>query len=153
MSAIMHIDLEPCIDHGRTRSLKPEGYALVGWPGRASRCTALHRLVYAQHNGVTLESLTGRVIRHTCDNTRCINPKHLVVGSPADNNKDRASRGRSAKSIPSRQRLSTKDCNDICRRHTLRCSVNGTVALAREYGVDSAVIGRVLSGRYPNCQP
>lgn len=35
--------MEDCIDHGRVRSLSPEGYALVAKPGVRSRCVALHR--------------------------------------------------------------------------------------------------------------
>lgn len=89
--------MSACLDHGRSRSLSPDGYALVGWPGRRSRCVGLHRLVYVQHNNCTLEDIVGSVVRHTCDNTRCILPEHLVLGTSADNNRDRAERGRSAR--------------------------------------------------------
>jgi HNH endonuclease len=36
----------------------------------------------------------GRVVRHSCDNPRCINPDHLVLGSQADNLMDARVRGR-----------------------------------------------------------
>lgn len=29
------------------------------------------------------------VVRHTCDNPYCFNPSHLIVGTRAENNKDR----------------------------------------------------------------
>ena len=32
---------------------------------------------------------------HTCDNTKCVNPSHLFLGSFAQNNKDKANKGRS----------------------------------------------------------
>ena len=145
--------MDDCIDHGRTRSLRPEGYALVGWPGRASRCVGLHRLVYCVAHAVELDAIAGQVVRHTCDNPRCINPRHLLVGSRTDNNRDRAERKRSAQTVPSRQRLTPEQCCSIRARYDptrIRSKApNGVVALARDYGVDTNVIYRVLRGTYP----
>lgn len=126
---------------------------MVGWPGRRSRCTSLHRLVYVHHHGITLEDIAGQVIRHTCDNPRCVNPAHLLLGSKANNNKDRAERGRSAKRVPSRQRLSTDDCSRIRARYDPakthgNKAANGVMQLARDYDVDPNVIYSVLRGTY-----
>lgn len=138
-----------CIDHGRTTSLDPFGYALVAKPGVSSRCVRLHRLVYAKSLDVCLDEIAGVVVRHSCDNPRCINPLHLIGGTTADNNKDRADRGRSAKTVPSRQALTQTDCSAIKARYSpKRCAVNGVSALAREYGVDTNVIYKVVKGTY-----
>lgn len=48
------METSECIDHGRSRSLSPEGYALVAKPGVRSRCVRLHRLVLAEKLGVPL---------------------------------------------------------------------------------------------------
>lgn len=141
-----------CIDHRREKSLAPNGYALVARPGTRSRCVGLHRLVYAAALGVSLQEIDGVVVRHTCDNPRCINPKHLIGGTLADNNRDRAERGRSAKAVPSRQVFDAEQVAAIRARYVPgkpgRPSPNGVTALAREYGVDVKVIYRVVRGAY-----
>jgi hypothetical protein len=50
-----------------------------------------HRVVYEHHHGPLAE---GQVVRHTCDNTRCVEISHLEAGSQADNIADMASRDR-----------------------------------------------------------
>jgi hypothetical protein len=52
-----------------------------------------HRFSYYLYNGKIDESL---VVRHTCDNTRCVNPDHLVQGTQKDNKQDGVVRGRNA---------------------------------------------------------
>jgi len=49
----------------------------------------LHREIFFLHNGYY-----PIVVRHTCDDTRCLNPNHLVSGFPLDNIQDRHERGR-----------------------------------------------------------
>ena len=55
----------------------------------------LHRAVYAMVHGAIPKGL---VVRHTCDNTLCVNPKHLIIGTQLDNIRDRVERG--GKPIP-----------------------------------------------------
>lgn len=54
----------------------------------------VHRVFYRRHNGCIPD---GMIVRHTCDNTMCCNPGHLVLGTHADNVADRVIRDRSAK--------------------------------------------------------
>ena len=37
------------------------------------------------------------VVRHACDNPRCVNPEHLLIGTHKDNTQDAIDRGRFAK--------------------------------------------------------
>lgn len=61
----------------------PQGYGVVGI---GSQWHYVHRLVLVIFHG----ALTRRQIAcHSCDNPRCCNPMHLVVGDAADNQHDR----------------------------------------------------------------
>ncbi len=121
---------------------------MIGMPGVRSRCVSLHRKVYCDHNGLQLSDIAGKVIRHTCDNPRCINPAHLVIGTRADNNRDRSERNRSAKQVPSRQRLTKEQCAFIISRYVPRDADYGGAALSRLFGVDRKVVYNVLKGTY-----
>lgn len=51
---------------------------------------AAHRVSASLHG----LNIAGCVVRHTCDNPACVNPKHLVLGTQLDNIADRVTRGR-----------------------------------------------------------
>lgn len=70
--------------------LDPDGYGVIT-KGRAPY--RAHRAAYEVWTGAIPE---GHLIRHTCDNRRCINPAHLLIGLPADNSQDAVERQRMA---------------------------------------------------------
>ncbi len=152
-------DTKPdCIDHGRTRSVVKGGYLSVKHPtdkhaNGACKTIGYHRLVYVESHHITLKDIQGLCIRHTCDNRRCVNPLHLITGTIAQNNRDRSIRGRSAKRVPSRQRLTNQQVAAIQLRYNpARVGVSapdGVVALSRDYKVDTNVIYKVIRGEYP----
>lgn len=73
-----------------TRALNTDGYPRAAIKGNYN--VKVHRHVYSLAHPE--EDIEGRVIRHTCDNPKCINPDHLLSGTFADNAWDRASRKR-----------------------------------------------------------
>jgi hypothetical protein len=108
------------------------GYGLVWRDGRAVRA---HRVAFELFNG-PIEA--GAVICHSCDNPKCVNPKHLFKGTRLDNNRDAASKGRR----PSGQRhhatrLSAKDVLAIRRSRDSQSS------LAKRYGVHQSHICKI----------
>lgn len=59
------------------------------WDGE--RQTQSHTFSFRIHNG---EIPKGKIVMHTCDNTKCVNPSHLVLGSPRENTQDSIKKGR-----------------------------------------------------------
>lgn len=79
------------------------------------------------------------VICHTCDVPRCVNPKHLYVGTHQTNAHDRQARGRGCVRDSGHRstKLTAEQVADICRRY-VRASggVGGNArALSQEYGI------------------
>jgi hypothetical protein len=53
-----------------------------------------HRVSWFLYNGEIPAEI---FVCHKCDNSRCVNPKHLFLGTPDDNMKDMVSKNRQAK--------------------------------------------------------
>lgn len=132
-------DTDECIDHGQKGKIDGYGH---------SRGELLHRRVFQKLHGYLPE-----VVMHSCDNPRCVNPKHLLPGTRGLNNKDRAAKGRSAKVRLDLKKLDLRQAEKIRKRYTPRHGtgpydkVNGISALAREYKVDTNVIYNIVKRR------
>ena len=102
----------------------------------------VHRIAYALVHGTIPP---GMCVLHNCDNPPCCNPSHLRLGTVAENNTERASKGRNgdysktgfstgaAQGERNRHaKLTEQDVRDI--RHAVK---NGAVQrqLAKQYGL------------------
>jgi hypothetical protein len=93
----------------------------------------------------------GMCLLHKCDNPNCVNPKHLFLGTRADNNRDRQAKGRSAVGTRhgiythrenSRTRLGWEKASEI--RRLFESERMTHKELAARFGVYSSLITRVL---------
>lgn len=84
--------LTPCIEHKQKGD--KSGYGMGKYLGQFMR---LHRAVYCSVNGVDPADIKGKVVMHRCDNPRCINPDHLLLGTHKDNMRDMSVKGRQPK--------------------------------------------------------
>ncbi len=138
--------MSPCIDHGC------KGYGLgyaTAWiklPCGTKKPTTKHRRVYYEATGELPE-----VVRHKCDNPRCINPEHLEGGTQKDNMQDCIKRNRlgDTRNFGANNGRTVLDLDAVSyiRTHYVKGSkVFGSPALARKFGVGVTQIFRVLKG-------
>lgn len=127
-----------CIDHGAKGT--PTGYLRrkIG-----ERNEYVHRAVLANKLGISIKDMGYAVARHTCDNARCINPDHLVIGTYRDNLQDQVDRCRNPK-LP---RLFTEEQKKAIRlRYEPKDTHNGMSAMAREFKSSTATMHRIIHG-------
>lgn len=89
-----------------------------------------HRYVYSVHNNVALKDMQGLAVMHICDNPGCVNPKHLLLGTHAENMKDSADKGRRRGENAGRAKLTEQQV--IAIRADLRTAYKD---IAAKYGI------------------
>ena len=96
------------------------------------------------------KDLGDKLVRHTCDIPNCVNPSHLILGTPADNSADMVERNRQACGEKNCQAiLSDTQAKEVLIKYKAAVDSGKTygilIKLAKEYSVDKQVIYRITS--------
>ena len=100
-----------------------------------------HRLSYEFHIG---EIPDGLIIRHTCDNPLCVNPKHLLPGTHLENVADMVKRNRCA---TGNRKLKVYEIKDIKYQLIKNKNPGIGVQLAQIYAVSTSTISQINKNR------
>jgi len=117
------------------------GYGHI-WDRRRYSASRAHRIAYELTYGTIPEDMC---VCHHCDNPPCCNPKHLFLGTKADNSHDAMRKGRIYRAVGelcTSSKLTAEQVLEIRHRHSL-----GRVTqtkLAAEFGVGKATVGRIV---------
>jgi len=85
------------------------------------------------------------LLMHSCDNRRCVRPKHLVPGTQAQNIADKVAKNRQARGERHpRARLTERD---VVRIRELAKAGAATAEIARRFGVSPACIFLAVARR------
>ncbi len=118
------------------------GYGQIKVGGRTIR---VHKLAYRIFHG---DLLDGAVVRHTCDNPPCVNPNHLIAGTVADNNRDRAERGRSYRPVGQKNAAAQLTDAQVVEMRALYAA--GAVSqrqLGQRYGITQSTVSAIVRGQ------
>lgn len=137
----------------------PTGYGVIaGAVGGVRLCPKgqkmlAHRVSWIMANGPIPEdasgSYHGKVVMHTCDNRKCVNPAHLVLGTQRENIKDMDAKGRDNRSglvveqgtRHIRAALDAEQVADVMQSHETH------KALADRLGVSVHTVKRLRAGK------
>lgn len=134
--------MDTCIEHDQLG--RHDGYGTAKYRGST---VYLHRLAYCEAKQIPMGDIKGFVIRHTCDNPRCINPQHLLLGTHQDNVDDKMRRGRHtavAGSAHYRAKLNEEAVLFIREHYKPRCKQYGGVALAEYFGISPQLVSGII---------
>jgi hypothetical protein len=113
-----------------------DGYGRMFDQGRNARA---HRVSYEMTKG---SIPSGMVVMHTCDNPPCVNPDHLKCGTHAENNADRAAKGRNGDQNGERNNNSKLTEADVLY---IRSCNRKNADIAKEFNVARSLITMIIN--------
>jgi hypothetical protein len=114
------------------RGAKSWGYGRIGF-GKA------HRFSWELHFGPIPKGL---FVLHKCDNRQCTNPRHLFLGTQADNLRDMALKGRSASGERNARAKLTDRTVKLVRQ--ARAKGETLAAIGSRFGVSATTVLRAV---------
>lgn len=128
---------------------KHAGYGMFCMSGRGRRVYSAHRIAWMMSSGQDIPA--GMFICHHCDNRLCVNPNHLYLGTPRQNNLDTVKRGRANRTMGddcSWSKITEAQVIEILKSDYPR---GANAAFAKRFGVTQSQISHIRSGkRWPH---
>lgn len=112
------------------------------WAG--GRARGAHRVSHVISTGVDPGDL---FVCHRCDNPPCVNPAHLFVGTVADNNADKAAKGRSVPQVGERNNSAKLTTAQVAEIRGMQHGELPQASIAHMYGVSISTVSMIWSGR------
>jgi predicted XRE-type DNA-binding protein len=120
-----------------TRCLNTDGYPRAVVDGNNN--AKVHRIVWELTHDKNIPG--GMCIRHSCDNPRCINPDHLLLGTIKENGQDKADRNR-------QPRVVTKELVFLVNQMARTLSTLRQKDIAHIVGIDARRVSDIVCGKY-----
>jgi len=120
--------------HGATTQF---GYGQIK---SAQKKYGAHRVSWELHYGPIANGL---LVCHKCDNPPCTNPKHLFLGTAADNSADCRLKGRRKAPRPLRGESNPRAKLTVADVISIRNDPRSQPKIAKDYGVSHILIGKI----------
>lgn len=117
-------------------------YGQLSQRGGPQKTYLAHRLAYEFTNGPIPH---GMYVLHSCDNRRCVNPRHLRLGTAKDNIHDALDRGRCPTGEKNISAKLSGNQIDVIRR--MLATGMGHKAISEQFGVSRGHISAIASGK------
>ena len=105
----------------------------------------IHRIMYRQHilNGNKIPD--DLYVLHTCDNTMCINPEHLFLGTHKENMDDMYNKGRGTKAKGENSGLSKLTDQQVIEIRNITTETHKSIAI--KYNVDRSLVSLIKANK------
>ena len=119
-----------------------DGYGQIRSGGTGSKMLKAHRVSWELRHGPIPN---GMGVLHSCDNPPCVNPSHLFLGTPDDNQKDAVRKGRQTRGEKIARATTTERQAISVKTMFIRGMKQTTIGKA--LGLTKYVVSQIIRGK------